>query len=128
MQFDQYEEVENVYGLELSRPRRAFGETNLSIKYIDDPVELNASVDLLFSSHVIEHMSNPDNFKKCADIVLKPDGIFFLLAPTEAIAHGQLLTGASFGAKFILTLYLINTFVDFLIPIRGQSPEMKFFQ
>jgi predicted SAM-dependent methyltransferase len=65
----------------LSRPRRAFGDKNLGIKYVNNPACLNVSVDLLFSSHVIEHMSNPDNFKKCADIVLKPDSVILLTCP-----------------------------------------------
>jgi|1048.fasta_scaffold01899_2 hypothetical protein len=80
-QFKQMEFVEAAYGYELSAPRRSYGEKNLNVAYTNEPELLKDSIDVLFSSHVIEHMSNPSLLKTCADIVLKSDGIILLTCP-----------------------------------------------
>jgi 2-polyprenyl-3-methyl-5-hydroxy-6-metoxy-1,4-benzoquinol methylase len=126
-QFGHFDEVEDVYGLELSQPRREFGEANLGVKYINNPSELDASVDLVFSSHVIEHMSNPSMIKECADKVLKSDGVILLTCPNGSdSAHFLRHHGEGFGAKSIPISYLISISVAFFLILMEQFLELKY--
>jgi hypothetical protein len=125
-QFRHYDEVESVYGLELSKPRREFGEANLGVKYIDNPSDLNASVDLLFSSHVIEHMSNPSMIKECADRVLKPDGVVLLTCPNGSdsarfSSPGWRKLWGEVHPNFISDQYLCRLFSDYHGTILGDD-------
>ncbi len=85
-QFKHLECVENAYGYELSAPRRSYGEHNLGIEYVSESSQLKGGIDLLFSSHVIEHMSNPSIIKDFADTVLAPGGIVLLACPNGSDA------------------------------------------
>ncbi len=125
-QFSHYDEVESVYGLELSKPRREFGETNLGVKYIDSPSDLIASVDLLFSSHVIEHMSNPSMIKDCADRVLKSDGVVLLACPNGSdsarfSSPGWSKLWGEVHPNFISDQYLCRLFADYCGTIIGDE-------
>ncbi len=80
-QFQKLDFVEIVKSYELSLPRRNFGETRLGIEYIDEPPEKDMRFDLLFSSHVIEHMHNPLKIRDWMLDSLKDDGITLITCP-----------------------------------------------
>ena len=58
-----------------------YGRENLGISYVNDPSEVKGSFDVIFSSHCIEHMSNPSELKKWTDLVLRDDGYVVLICP-----------------------------------------------
>lgn len=129
-QFGHFDEVEDVYGLELSKPRREFGEANLGVKYINNPSELDASVDLIFSSHVIEHMSNPSLIRECEDKVLRSDGIVLLTCPngSDSARFSSPSWRKLWGEvhpNFISDQYLCRLFSDFNGTISGAEIFMR---
>jgi SAM-dependent methyltransferase len=117
-QFEQLPIVQAAYAFELSQPRRAYGEKYLAINYVSDPRELKASVDVVFSSHVIEHMSNPAKFKEFADVVLKADGIIILTCPngSDSARMRNLSWSKLWGEvhpNYISDHFLLNLFADY---------------
>lgn len=117
-QFKLLDCVENAYGYELSAPRRSYGETNLGIEYIQEASELKGVIDVLFSSHVIEHMSNPVILKEFADTVLAPGGIVLLVCPNGSDASklkniDWSLWWGEAHPNFISDQYLCGLFSDY---------------
>ena len=125
-QFAKLEFVEKAYGYELSIPRRLFGEQNLGVQYIQDASELEGSIDVLFSSHVIEHMSDPSILKNYADMVLKNGGIILLTCPNGSDSgrvhntHWSKLWG-EVHPNFISDQYLCKLFSDYSGIVGGNS-------
>ncbi|MGH7782094.1 MAG: class I SAM-dependent methyltransferase [Candidatus Binataceae bacterium] len=83
-------------GFEISRPRARFGADKLGVNIIDSSAALEnlepGSFDVIFSSHVIEHL--PD-LGKSFDLfarLLAPDGLLFAMIPnfTGRAARGGL--------------------------------------
>ena len=110
--------VETVYGYELSLPRRSYGEENLSIQYIREASELREGIDIIFSSHVIEHMSNQSILKTYADTVLKEGGMILLTCPNGS--DSARLKNSSWSKlwgevhpNFISDQFLCNLFSDY---------------
>jgi SAM-dependent methyltransferase len=125
-QFKQLPFVHDAYAFELSQPRRAYGERNLAINYVNDPHELGASIDVVFSSHVIEHMSNPAQLKEFADIVLKPDGIIILTCPngSDSARLKNLSWSKLWGEvhpNYISDRFLLNLFADYNGIVGGEE-------
>jgi len=125
-QYKQMKFVENAYGYELSVPRRSYGENNLGVKYINDASELKESIDILFTSHVIEHMSNPSLLKTYADTVLKNDGIVLLTCPNGS--DSARLKNKSWSKlwgevhpNFISDQFLCHLFADYSGVITSDS-------
>ena len=117
-QFRQMNFVEAVYGYELSLPRRSYGQEKLCIQYIDEASELKESIDILFSSHVIEHMSNPSVLKNYADTVLKDDGMVLLSCPngSDSARFKNSSWSKLWGElhpNFISDQYLCNLFAEY---------------
>ena len=80
-QFGQQYFVQSSCGYEISLPRRRFGEEKLKVSYIDSPENLDEAFDIVFSSHVIEHLIDPVEFKNWCDKCLKPGGFVILTCP-----------------------------------------------
>jgi hypothetical protein len=117
-QFQRLDFIDKVFGYELSIPRRQYGQKNLDIRYVDDPSHLAGSIDVLFSSHVIEHMSNPSEMKDIADTVLRPGGIVMILCPNGS--DSARVTNKNWSKfwgqvhpNFISDLYLCKLFWDY---------------
>ena len=58
-----------------------YGLQNLGVAYIEKPGDLSHPIDVMFSSHVIEHMSNPGDFKKWSDSILGDSGFVIMTCP-----------------------------------------------
>lgn len=72
-------------GFEISQPRASYGREHLGVKIVDSTNELNRieaeSFDVIFCSHVIEHL--PDPRQAFADFrrLLSPSGVLFIYVP-----------------------------------------------
>jgi 2-polyprenyl-3-methyl-5-hydroxy-6-metoxy-1,4-benzoquinol methylase len=69
-------------GYEISRPRAEFGRRHLNVTIYESVEDLtDRSFDILFSSHVLEHIPNPrvafDHFRR----LLKPSGLLMIFVP-----------------------------------------------
>lgn len=69
-----------VYSFEVSRPRARYAAEMLGCK-LCSPENLPEKVDCLFSSHVIEHLTNPRQVWEVARNVVKPGGIVVHFLP-----------------------------------------------
>lgn len=68
-------------GYELSRPRAAYGRKNLKLEIADVETAITAGNDVIFSSHVIEHLPHIDAFIDLCKNRLMPDGVFMAFCP-----------------------------------------------
>jgi len=68
-------------GVEISRPRRCFGEDRLGVYYADSDSIPACSVDILISLHVIEHLPRPDILFENAFRLLRPGGVLVIECP-----------------------------------------------
>jgi 2-polyprenyl-3-methyl-5-hydroxy-6-metoxy-1,4-benzoquinol methylase len=74
-------------GFELSVPRAKFGIEKLDVSIFSEPDKLPGNNDLFFSSHVIEHLGNIDEFVNLSRKLLKPDGIFMSFCPNGDLSY-----------------------------------------
>lgn len=74
-------------GYELSRPRAEFGKAKLGVPIHSDTQGLPAGNDIVFSSHVIEHLGDIRTFIDLSRKLLKPDGIFMAFCPNGSDAY-----------------------------------------
>ena len=74
----------DVLSYEISAPRAAYAQQKLGCR-MSKPGELSASVDCLFSAHVLEHMDNPRELWEMAARILKPTGKVVLFFPNGAL-------------------------------------------
>ena len=117
--------VESVKCYELSLPRRQFGEAKLGIEYIEKPPEKDMRFDLLFSSHVIEHMQNPIILKDWIVKSLKDDGISLITCPNGSDSakfnkNWSQLWG-EVHPNFISDRFLCKNFSDFQGTVFDES-------
>lgn len=68
-------------GYEISRPRAQFGREYLGVRIFTDKNDLTGPFDVFFSSHVLEHVSNPVETFTLATRVLKTGGVFAAFTP-----------------------------------------------
>ena len=115
--FQSFEFVDIVKCYELSKPRRKFGEDNLGIRYINDIFDNDQQFDLFFSSHVIEHMSNPLEIKSWANKFLKEDGILLITCPNGSDSAKDNLNWSKLWGEnhpnFISDEFLCKNFEDY---------------
>lgn len=117
-QFDQLDCVDEAIGYEYSDARRKFGEKNLGAKYITEEKFQN-DFDLVFSSHVIEHMHNPSHFKSHMDKLLKRGGFVVVTCPNGSLSalsknpSGWRRLWGSTHPNFISDSYLITQFHNY---------------
>lgn len=79
----------DAFGLEVSRSRARFGRDNLGVPIYDDPRLVPAGVDVVFSSHVLEHLPTPRYAFQLADRVTRPGGLFVAFVPNGGEQHLQ---------------------------------------
>ncbi len=75
----------DAFGFELSRPRAQVGRGQLALNIIDSSEVLNqlspASLDIIFTCHVIEHITSLREIFQTFRRLIKPDGILLILVP-----------------------------------------------
>lgn len=77
---------------EISAPRRRYGVENLGVHAVSDfeawasSAEAEASMDVFFSAHVLEHVPSPSRIISLARRVLKPGGLFVAFVPNGSTA------------------------------------------
>ncbi len=74
-------------GFELSVPRARFGEENLSISIATEEKEIRNDNDVLFSSHVIEHLYSIQDFITLSRQKLREHGIFMAFCPNGSAEY-----------------------------------------
>lgn len=77
----------NVTGVELSPIAANFARDNFSLRIIETPLEHcsfnEGQFDIIFSSHVLEHVENIIPCLQACYTFLRKGGLFYLVAPTE---------------------------------------------
>lgn len=68
-------------GYELSAPRARFGRDKMGLRIYSKVEDLVGKYDLIFSSHVIEHLSDIKSFLSLSRNLLKEDGYLMLFCP-----------------------------------------------
>lgn len=68
-------------GFELSVPRAQFGEEKLNVVINTKVENIRNENDLLFSSHVIEHLHSIDDFIQLSKNKLRKEGVFMAFCP-----------------------------------------------
>jgi SAM-dependent methyltransferase len=75
----------DAFGFEISRPRAAHGSRALGVEIVDTLEALNSlpaqSVDGIFCSHVLEHISSIKGIFEFFSKVLKPNGVAVIMVP-----------------------------------------------
>jgi Methyltransferase domain len=71
----------NAVGYELSVPRANFGKDNLEIEIYTEEKKIRNGNDMMFSSHVIEHLHSIQDFIKLSKTLLNKEGIFIAFCP-----------------------------------------------
>jgi 2-polyprenyl-3-methyl-5-hydroxy-6-metoxy-1,4-benzoquinol methylase len=70
-----------VFSYEISRPRAEYARTKLRCNILDSVDQLPQRVRCMFSSHVIEHLPNPNVIWEVANEVLTLDGVILCFCP-----------------------------------------------
>jgi len=77
----------DVTGFELSVPRARFGEEKLGIIIATQEKDIRKDNDLIYSSHVIEHLYAIQDFITLSRQKLKDDGIFMAFCPNGSVEY-----------------------------------------
>jgi len=108
-------------GFEISRPRVEFGQEMLRVNLTSHIASLSdASFDVIYSAHCLEHIPNPDIPLRQFQRLLKPGGHLFIYVPNCAGEEAQRLGvawGSMIGEKHVLAL--TPSFFDFNLPKYG---------
>jgi 2-polyprenyl-3-methyl-5-hydroxy-6-metoxy-1,4-benzoquinol methylase len=108
-------------GFEISRPRVEYGQKMLGVHLTSDIASLpDASFDVIYSAHCMEHIPNPDIPLRQFQRLLKPAGHLFIYVPNCAGEEAQRLGvawGPMIGEKHVLAL--TPSFFDFNLPKYG---------
>jgi SAM-dependent methyltransferase len=78
-------------GFELSQPRAQFGRDNLDVTIHTDHGSVNSGFDVVFSSHVIEHLYSIPDFVAFSRSVLTSEGWLITLCPNGSPEFRQRL-------------------------------------
>jgi SAM-dependent methyltransferase len=78
--------IAKALGYEVSFPRRAYGEAEVGVAYIDSPAECENQFDFVISTHVIEHVPMPSQMLQGIHSMLKPGGTLLLECPNGSLA------------------------------------------
>lgn len=71
----------DVFSFEIGADRAAYGVEKLGCKAISDPAEVEGQMDCVFSSHVLEHITEPRKYWADCRRALKPSGVVVTLMP-----------------------------------------------
>lgn len=81
-------------GFEISSPRAKYGQRNLGVEIATKESQLSGHFDVFFSSHVIEHFSNPRKALAFAKRQLRKQGVFIAFTPNGSEMRMQLDRGS----------------------------------
>jgi hypothetical protein len=70
-----------VYSYEVSKLRSDYARDHLGCHIVDDFTQIHQKIKCVFSSHVIEHLPDPNIFWGITKLVLQPDGIIVCFMP-----------------------------------------------
>lgn len=130
-QLEQLPYVNKAYGYEYSEIRSSFGRTKLGIPYINIDDLPSEKFDVIFSSHVIEHMYNPGLIRKHFDTLLAPGGIGIITCPNGSLSRtvknpdGFKTNWGSVHPNFISEKYLQNLFNGYRGVILNESKKLS---
>lgn len=117
-------------GYEPSQPRVAYGRKHLEVDLRDRPEQLRdlyGQCDVVFSSHVFEHLPDPRSALDLASSLLKPGGRLVIQVPNcdgrNARTHG-LAWGPLYGSKHVLSLD--RHFFAYALPRHGFRDPLFF--
>lgn len=114
-------------GFEISRPRVNYGRKVLDIPLTSDIDQLpDASFDVIYSAHCLEHIPNPDIPLKQFRRLLKPGGHLFVYVPNCAGENAERLGvkwGPMIGEKHVLAL--TPSFFNFNLPKYGFDVQFS---
>lgn len=79
-----------VYSLEISQPRAIYAREKLHCQLINDIEEIPRRVKIFFSSHVIEHLPDPNLLWQAASRALDSDGIMVTFCPNGEPCREQI--------------------------------------
>jgi 2-polyprenyl-3-methyl-5-hydroxy-6-metoxy-1,4-benzoquinol methylase len=71
----------NVQGFEISKDRAEYGNQHLGIDIVTDKADLRKNFDFVFSSHVIEHLNDIDEYVNMNLQKLNNEGFVVILCP-----------------------------------------------
>jgi SAM-dependent methyltransferase len=77
----------NASGFELSVPRAQFGENNLEVKIFSNLEHIPSGFDIVFTSHVLEHLHSIPDFLKFSRRILHHEGILVAFVPNGSAAY-----------------------------------------
>lgn len=117
-QLNQQDFIEFAVGYEYSKVRASYGVENLGVTYIDES-QFSNDFDVVYSSHVIEHMYNPKLFETHVDKLINDDGYCIVTCPNGSMTG--LLANPNIWKRlwgevhpnFISDEYLLNIFSDY---------------
>lgn len=84
-QLQQRNFVSDCVSYEVSGVRKSYGKQHLNMEYIEE-AEFSESFDVLFSSHVLEHMYDPKIIRSHVSGLLKPGGYAILTCPNCSLS------------------------------------------
>lgn len=79
----------SVQAYEVSKSRASFGQENLNIPIQTSLDKIKKNNDIIFSSHVIEHIPSIPNFINFSKKALKKDGVFIAECPNGSIEYRE---------------------------------------
>lgn len=80
----------DVTAFEISQPRCEFARTHLKVDAKNSLVEVQGYFDVIFSSHVIEHLPSVSEFLTFCHQHLKPNGLLITVTPNGSEAFRRL--------------------------------------
>lgn len=102
-------------GFEISRPRAEFGRRFLGVDIKTDCSKLTGCNDIVFSSHVIEHVPSIPDMISNARQLLKSEGLFIAESPNGSAAFRKASPGAFHqGWGLVHPNYLSERFYEFI--------------
>jgi SAM-dependent methyltransferase len=117
----------DAFGCEVSRPRARYGRDNLKLEIFDSSKDIESqSCDIIFTSHVLEHIPNPAEPFAEFRRLLKPDGLLVIYVPNGGGKSAQeygTSWGPMIGEKHVLAL--TAEFFQHSLPEFGFSPEFS---
>lgn len=117
-QLNQLDFVEFAAAYEYSEVRASYGKGHLGVTYIDES-QFSNDFDVVYSSHVIEHMHNPKLFETHVDKLINDEGYCIVACPngsmTGLLANPTVwkYLWGKVHPNFISDEYLLNIFSDY---------------
>jgi 2-polyprenyl-3-methyl-5-hydroxy-6-metoxy-1,4-benzoquinol methylase len=86
-----------VYSYDVSKPRADYARSSLHCNVVDDLSQIPERLDCLFSSHVIEHLTDPTLIWRIADNCLSTNGLMIVFCPNGEPAREPLIGRRHYG-------------------------------